>query len=86
MGRNNGQFEMVIARCTVFEPSVEEIKKRKEECGIPFWPHAFVKVHCNIESLIRNWNNEYACLGYGEELYDALIDFCEMTEIKTILP
>ena len=86
LGRNNGQFEMVIARCTVFEPSPEEIKKRKEECGIPFWPHAFVKVHCNIESLIRNWNNEYACLGYGEELYDALIDFCEMTEIKAILP
>ncbi|HAJ94928.1 MAG TPA: hypothetical protein DCP02_01725 [Actinobacteria bacterium] len=86
LGRNNGQFEMVIVKCTVFEPSSGEIKKRKEECEVPFWPHAFVKVHCDIEKLIENWNNEYACLGYGEELYDALIDFCEMMEIKVILP
>jgi hypothetical protein len=64
LGRNNGEFEMVLTKCTVYEPSVEELKKRKEECGIPFWPHAFVKAHCNIEKLIQNWNNEYACLGY----------------------
>ena len=35
---------------------------------------------------IQNWNNEYACLGYGEELYDTIIDFCGMTGIKVILP
>jgi L-fucose isomerase-like protein len=86
LGRNNGEFEMVLVRCSIFEPSKKEIEKRKEECGIPFWPHAFVKVDCDIDELIQNWNNEYACLGYGEKLYNALIDFCEMTDIKVILP
>jgi L-fucose isomerase-like protein len=86
LGRNNGFFEMVITRCTVFEPSVEEIEKRKKECGIPFWPHAFVKVECDMDILLENWNNEYACLGYGERLYNALIDFCRIMDIKAILP
>jgi L-fucose isomerase-like protein len=86
LGRNNGNFEMVIARCTVFEPSPEEIKKRKEECGIPFWPHAFVKVHCDMDALLENWKNEYACLGYGSNLYNELIDFCKIMDIKVILP
>jgi L-fucose isomerase-like protein len=86
MGRNNGEFEMVITRCTVFEPPVEELKKRKEESGIPFWPHAFVKVHCDIEELLNNWKNEYACLGYGSSLYNEIIDFCEIMGIKVILP
>jgi L-fucose isomerase-like protein len=86
MGRNNGNFEMVITKCEVFEPSPEEIKKRKEECGIPFWPHAFVKVKCDIDKLLENWNNEYACLGYGSSLYNELIDFCTIMGIKVILP
>jgi L-fucose isomerase-like protein len=86
LGRNDGNFEMVITRCTVFEPSIQEIARRKEECGIPFWPHAFLKVHCNIESLLENWNNEYACLGYGSHLYRELIDFCKIMDIKVILP
>jgi len=86
LGRNNGEFEMVIAKCTVFEPSPEEIEKRRLECGIPFWPHAFVTVHGDIEELLEGWNNEYACLGYGEDLYDALVDFCKLTGIKVILP
>jgi L-fucose isomerase-like protein len=86
LGRNNGEFEMVITKCTISKPSPEEIEKRRLECGIPFWPHAFVTAHCDIEELLQGWNNEYACLGYGEDLYDALIDFCKMTGIKAILP
>ena len=86
LGRTNGQFEMIITRCTIFEPSEEEIQVRRDECGIPFWPHGFVKAHCDINELLKHWNNEYACLGYGDELYQALIDFCELTGIKAILP
>ena len=86
LGRNNGNFEMVIIKCTVFEPSPEEINKRREESGIPFWPHAFVKVDCDMDILLENWTNEYACLGYGSNLYNELIDFCSLMDIKTILP
>lgn len=86
LGRVNGEFEMVITRCSIFEPPPEQIGQRRLECGIPFWPHGFVTVHCDVEKLLEHWNNEYACLGYGEHLYDALVDFCRMTGIRVVLP
>ncbi|MGQ9502099.1 MAG: hypothetical protein ACUVSF_10575 [Anaerolineae bacterium] len=84
LGRRDGQFEMVITRCTVFEPPSELIEARRRECGIPFWPHAFVTLHCDTDALLDAWNNEYAVLGYGSHLYDELKDFCELTGVKAI--
>jgi L-fucose isomerase-like protein len=86
LGRVDGRFTMVITRCTVFEPRAEDLERRQLECGIPFWPHGFVTAHCDIDRLLEHWTNEYACLGYGEHLYDALVDFCHMTGIEPILP
>lgn len=86
LGRVNGQFQMVITRASIFEPPKEKIEKRLAECGIPFWPHGFVTAHCDIDVLLENWTNEYACLGYGSDLYPALVDFCELTGIKAVLP
>lgn len=86
LGRVNGEFQMVITRASIFEPAPDQIERRLNECGIPFWPHGFVTAHCDIDVLLQHWTNEYACLGYGEELYPALIDFCEITGIKAILP
>lgn len=83
--RNDGQFEMVIVHCTIFKPPDDRLEKRRNECGIPFWPHGFVKVHCDIEGLLQNWNNEYACLGYGAHLYEDMEAFCEVTGIKAIM-
>jgi L-fucose isomerase-like protein len=84
LGRNNGEFEMAVVRCTISEPPEAELLKRKEECGIPFWPHAFVTAHCNMDKLIEAWNNEYAVLGYGRHLYEELIAFCQLTGIRVI--
>ena len=84
MGRSSGVFEMALCRCSVFEPSAKVLRKRQAECGIPFWPHAFVTAHCDIEQLLQAWNNEYACLGYGAHLYEDLVAFCEQTGIKSI--
>ncbi len=84
LGRRDGRFEMVIARCTVFEPPQELIEARRRECGIPFWPHAFATVHCDVDALLEAWNNEYAVLGYGSHLYGELKDFCELTGIQAI--
>ena len=84
LGRSDGEFEMVIARCTVFEPRADQLEARKIESGIPFWPHAFVTAHCDIEALLQAWNNEYAVLGYGSHLYEDLAAFCELTGIKAI--
>jgi len=85
LGRVNGIFQMVITRCTIFEPPPRQLERRLNECGIPFWPHGFVTAHCDIDALIQNWTNEYACLGYGRDLYPALRDFCELTGIQPVL-
>jgi hypothetical protein len=85
LGRVNGEFTMVLARASIFEPSKDHLQRRLQECSIPFWPHGFVTAHCNIKALLQNWTNEYACLGYGEDLYPALVDFCELTGIRAIL-
>jgi len=84
LGRVDGEFTMVITRCTIFEPPADQLEKRQLECGIPFWPHGFVTAHCDIDMMLEHWTNEYACLGYGEHLYDALVDFCDMTGICAI--
>jgi hypothetical protein len=86
LGRVNGEFQMVIVRATIFEPPADQVQQRLHECGIPFWPHGFVTAHCDIDTMLNYWTNEYACLGYGPELYSALVDFCELTGIKPVLP
>ena len=86
LGRVNGEFQMVITRASIFEPPKNQVQRRLNECGIPFWPHGFVTAHGDIDRLLESWTNEYACLGYGPELYPALIDFCEVTGIKAVLP
>jgi L-fucose isomerase-like protein len=86
VGRINGEFQMVITRGSIFEPPQKQVEQRLSECGIPFWPHGFVTVDCDIEKMLDSWTNEYACLGYGGDLYPALVDFCELTGIKPVLP
>lgn len=82
--RVDGEFQMVVTRCTVQEPDEAQLAARRAECGIPFWPHAFVTAECDIDELLEHWNNEYACLGYGEQLYQNLIDFAELTGMQVI--
>lgn len=85
LGRVNGRFEMVVTRCQVFEPPADLLQKRLDECGIPFWPHGFVTAECqSMDRLVEHWTNEYACLGYGRDLYPALLDFCELTGITSV--
>jgi hypothetical protein len=86
LGRVNGEFQMAITRASVFEPSKEQLQQRLNECGIPFWPHGFVTASCDIDRMLESWTNEYACLGYGGDLYPALIDFCELAGIRPVVP
>jgi len=86
LGRVDGALTMVITRASIFEPPAAELEARKLECGIPFWPHGFVTAHCDMDAMLEAWTNEYACLGYGPELYADLVDFCAMTGIRAVLP
>ena len=84
LGRVDGAFRMVVARCSIFEPPKEKVQQRLDECGLPFWPHGFIKVECDMNDLIESWTNEYACLGYGSDLYNTLINFCYVTGIEVV--
>lgn len=86
LGRVNGEFQMVITSCSIFEPPADNVQARLAECGIPFWPHGFVTAHADMDVLLQAWTNEYACLGYGADLAPALADFCEITGVKAIRP
>ncbi len=86
LGRVNGEFEMIVVPGEVYEPSPEEIEKRRKECNIPFWPHAFFKFDSDPDLLLEYWNNEYGVLGYGEHLPEYLQAFCEITGIECIIP
>jgi L-fucose isomerase-like protein len=86
LGRVDGDFRMTIVPCSIFEPPASTLESRLAECGIPFWPHGFVTVHGDMDVLVQNWTNEYACLGYGEDLVPALADFCELTGITAVRP
>ena len=82
--RVDGKFRLVIARCVVVEPDDEQIEARRQECGIPFWPHAFLKMDCDVDQLMEHWDNEYGCLGYGRHLYQQMIDFAEMVGMEVM--
>ena len=86
LGRVNGEFRMTFVPCSIFEPPKETLEARLSECGIPFWPHGFVTAHADMEVMVQNWTNEYACLGYGRDLVPALADFCELTGVKAVQP
>jgi len=86
LGRVNGELQMVIAPCSIFEPPADNVQARLGECGIPFWPHGFVTVRSDMDALLQSWTNEYACLGYGKDLAPALEAFCEQTGVKAIRP
>ena len=84
ISRVNGEFQIVVVHAEVFQPKPEELEERRHECGIPFWPHAFVHVDGDLEMLLQNWNNEYGCLGYGEDLYEQIVAFGELMGIRVV--
>jgi L-fucose isomerase-like protein len=86
LGRVDGEFQMTVVPCSIFEPPAETLQSRLAECGIPFWPHGFVTAHGDMEALVQSWTNEYACLGYGPDITPAIVDFCELTGVKVIQP
>ncbi|NLF26413.1 MAG: hypothetical protein GX592_00840 [Clostridiales bacterium] len=84
LGRIEGEFVLVVAKGEVFVP--DNLEERKLECGIPFWPHAFVKLDdsVDIDTLLEYYMNEYGVLGYGEHLVEELGAFCEVMGIQFI--
>ncbi len=82
--RDSGQMQMVVARCEVFVPHQDILGDSLRECGMPFWPHAFTKVHGDLDRLIQVWGGEYICLAYGDFVYETLVAFCRAAGIECI--
>ena len=60
------------------------LQDRRNDCGIPFWPHGFVRARCDTDALVEAWNNEDACPGYGALLCDDPVAFCELTGVREV--
>ena len=85
LGRINGRFTLTLAEGEVYVP--DNLEERKLECGIPFWPHAFIRLNddVDVDKLIEGYMNEYGVLGYGEHLAGELEAFCDIMGIELIL-
>lgn len=74
---------MVVTGATVFEPPRKQVNERLHECGIPFWPHGFVTVHCEVEQLLEHWTNEYdRHQTYSSFSWQSLPDACRADKQK----
>ena len=84
LGRINGEFVMTIAPGEVYFP--DNLEERKLECGIPFWPHAFIKLDddVDVDTLVEGYMNEYGVLGYGDHLIGELRAFCDIMGIDLV--
>jgi L-fucose isomerase-like protein len=82
--RVKGEFVMHIAPGEVFEPGKDELVQMLRECGIPHWPHAFVKLEGSGETFYQNQRGEFTSLAYGDH-EDELADFCRLTGIKAVV-
>lgn len=87
LGRDNGEFEMILHRGEVYTPEDAELERQRRESGMWFWPHAFIRMDVDYDFGVQVWDGEYITLAYGgDEIYDALKDFCYLMDIKIIEP
>lgn len=87
LGRDNGEFEMILHRGTVYTPDDEKLEAARKVSGMWNWPHAFIKMDVDYDFGVQVWDGEYITLAYGgDEIYNALLDFCYLMDIKTIEP
>ena len=75
---------MTIASGEVYFP--DNLEERKLECGIPHWPHAFIKLDddVDVDTLVEGYMNEYGVLGYGDHLVGELRAFCDIMGIDLV--
>jgi hypothetical protein len=53
-------------------------------CGMPDWPHAFIKVDGDLRAFVDHMNVEYIHMVYGD-IVDALSEACRHLGIRSMV-
>jgi len=85
---------VTVGRLTKVSPTEHEFLITKGECidpgndyekycgcGMPDWPHAFIKVDSDLRSFVDHMNVEYVHMVYGD-ITDALVESCKHLGIR----
>ena len=79
-----GEFHMHIATGNAYEPPKNKIRKRMEECGLPHWPHGFIKLDGDPDRYVQNQRGEFTSLAYGNYV-DEIVELCTLLDIKPLV-
>jgi L-fucose isomerase len=82
--RINGKYFMHIALGESYVPPKSKLQKELNECGFPYWPHAFIKLKGDVDLFIQNQRSEYISMCYGD-LKEELLDLCYLLDIEPII-
>jgi len=80
--RIKGEYYMHVVTGEAFIP--KDVDVALLECGFPHWPHAFIRIHGEVEKFIQNQRSEYISMCYGDYEKE-LIDLCYLLDIKPLL-
>ncbi|MDD5016502.1 MAG: hypothetical protein PHO15_00205 [Eubacteriales bacterium] len=79
LGRKNGKYVMHIAEGEAFEQPKEEFAVCRD-----VWPHAFVKLNCDMMKFYSDIRSNHSVIGYGN-IKNTLVTFCELLDITAIV-
>jgi L-fucose isomerase len=78
LGRVKGDYQMLIARGTAFEKSIDEI------ISVRTWPQGFARLHGDPRKFYHNLLSNHCVMGYGN-LEEELKELCELYNIKKVV-
>ena len=78
--RINGKFGMLAFEGATFKQPKEKFKEARE-----YWPHAFVKLECNPDTLVQNLRSNHMHLAFGKCL-NVIEEFCRLKDIDLLIP
>lgn len=82
--RIEGKYFMHIASGETYVPPEDTLTEELNECGFPYWPHAFIKLNGDVDLFVQNQRSEYVSMCYGD-LREELLDLCYLLEIEPLI-
>lgn len=82
--RIEGKYFMHVALGETYVPAEDELMDELNECGFPYWPHAFINLKGDVDQFVQNQRSEYISLCYGD-LKEELLDLCYLLDIEPIV-